>query len=201
MIQKNKNFHLILLILSMAFVFTLVLSVLIQINPFIGFLSTFLLIVYITIFLLKVMIEEKFRLLTSLPRNGQRVNPFQIIFLGKILWQYPAEGPYVFDLSKNPISARIQTSDSEIINNPSKIDQKIIDENCYEMDLQVLTPKNIGRKSDRTEEEWFLLVKEWLSVEKIEKQEIFCRRHKIGTTRTFRTYIRKYRIINRIGIE
>lgn len=189
----NKNFHLIVLILIMSFVFTLVIGALFQFNSVIGCFSTFLLIGYITIFLLKTMIEEKYRLLSSLPKNGQTVNPFQIILLGKTLWQYPAEGTYVFDKSGMTITFPVQTSDSEISISPSKKPKEILIDAGFEMDLQIFKMTKKGRKSDRTEEEWSLLVKEWLAVEHIEKQEIFCRRHNIGTARTFRNYIKKYR--------
>lgn len=111
--MANKNLNLIFLIFLMAMIFTGVIYIPFKFNLLIGSLATFLLIVTLTVGLLKEMIEQKYDLLSDLPAQGQTVNPIQLIAFGKIIiWQYPSEGPFIFDfvkgLEKEP---RVTSSD------------------------------------------------------------------------------------------
>jgi hypothetical protein len=187
-----KNLRLLFMILLMAVVFTGVIYLLFKFHLLLGSLATFLLIFAITVFLFKEMIEQKYDLLSSLPKHGQPVTPFQLMVFGKVLWQYPPEGSYIFEIE--------ECIDKEVVLDPSSRSQSspqnttsVSLDHGYEMELQLFAGSRLGRKSDRTEEEWEALVGEYLLLGNYEKQEVFCLRHHIGSPRTFRNYIRKYK--------
>lgn len=187
-----KNLRLLFMIMLMAAVFTGVINILFKFHLLLGSLATFLLMFAITVILLKEMIEQKYDLLSDLPKHGQPVTPFQLMVFKKVLWQYPPEGSYTFEID--------ECIDKEVGLDPSSGSQSSLQntmvvspDHGYKMELQLFAGSRLGRKSERTEEEWEALVKEYLSPGNYEKQEAFCLRHRIGSPRTFRNYIRKYK--------
>lgn len=187
-----KNLRLLFMIMLMAAVFTGVIYILFKFHLLLGSLATFLLIFAITLILLKEIIEQKYDLLSDLPKHGQPVTPFQLMVFGKVLWQYPPGGSYIFEI--NECIDKEEVLDLSSGSQSSPQNTMIVSQNHgYEMKLQLFTGSRLGRKSDRTEEEWEALVEEYLSQGNNEKQEVFCLRHHIGSPRTFRNYIRKYK--------
>lgn len=175
--MKNKNVYLIFLLFGADAIFTLIASLLLmKWGQIVGITAFFALLFLIMIYLLQGMIKQLYDLLLDPPMPGKTINPFQIIAFGKVLWQYPKGGSFVFVVQKEGVDGELKNG----------IDTPI--------DIPIFRKTKVGPKSFYTEEEYFRLVEEYFDAEKHGvKQEEFCRAHHIGSTRNLRKYIDLYK--------
>jgi hypothetical protein len=163
-------------------IFTAIISIiLIRWGIYIGIISIFVLLLSIIVYLLLNMIAQMFDLLSNPPLPGKTINPFQIIILGKILWQFPNSGAFIF-------------MEHQAVNNANSLEKVETGDN-YEIPVNLVRRSKLGPKPRFTEEEYLSFVEKWFkeSLETGIKQDDFCRKHNLGATRNFSNYIKLYK--------
>lgn len=139
--MKFRNIHFISLLVVTAVIFTgLMYGTIFFYGQLVGMGFTFILLLIIMGFLLIRMVEEMYGLLISPPARGRVINPFRLMAFGRVLWQYPKEGSFVF-----------MDRQAEEIASP---------EQPMEIDVNPLKVKR-GPKTIHSQEERFKIAKAW----------------------------------------